>query len=75
MKRLFVAIGAVAALVGSVWALQGAGVLLGSSMSNDPTWLWIGIALVVIGLALVGIGLRSRSKKAAKPPSSGSRTE
>jgi hypothetical protein len=38
---------AIAAAVGFVWLLQGLGVLPGSFMSNNPTWLVIGALLVV----------------------------
>lgn len=39
-------------LVGAVFALQGANVLTDSPvMSGRPTWLYIGVALVLIGLA------------------------
>ena len=44
--------GALLALIGAVWALQGAGVLGGSVMSDDRRWLVIGTVLVVAGLAL-----------------------
>lgn len=37
---------AIAALVGLVWVLQGAGVLPGSFMSGDPFWLAAGLALI-----------------------------
>jgi hypothetical protein len=42
---------AIAALVGLVWALQGAGVLPGSFMSGDPLWLVAGLALVAAAIA------------------------
>ena len=40
-------IAAIAAAVGLVWFLQGLGVLPGSFMSNSPTWLVIGLVLIV----------------------------
>src|SRR5882762_7360496 len=46
---------------GTVWALQGVGVILGSFMSNNPTWIWIGAVTAVIGLGLAAFGLRSRA--------------
>jgi len=51
-------VGLVAVLLGGVWALQGAGVLGGSGMSNSPTWLVIGIVVVVAGLLLIVLGAR-----------------
>jgi len=44
-------VAAIAALVGLVWALQGAGALPGSFMTGDPLWLWLGLALVAVALA------------------------
>ena len=51
------------ALAGLVWALQGVGLILGSFMSNDPLWIWIGTGTVLVGLALLVFGLRSRPAK------------
>jgi len=42
---------AIAALVGLVWALQGAGFLPGSFMSGDPLWLVAGLGLVAAAAA------------------------
>jgi hypothetical protein len=37
----------IAALVGLVWALQGAGAPIGGSfMIGDPLWIWLGLALM-----------------------------
>lgn len=58
MRIIVVVVGVLITLAGLVWALQGAGVILGSFMSNDPTWIWIGIGTAVVGLALVVFGLR-----------------
>ena len=41
----------IAALVGLVWTLQGAGVLPGSFMSGDLFWTWAGLALIAVALA------------------------
>ncbi len=58
MRVLLVLVGAIVGLLGFVWVLQGAGILLGSFMSNDPTWFWIGVVTAALGLALLGFGLR-----------------
>ncbi len=58
MRAVLVVVGVIIALMGVVWVLQGAGILLGSFMSNDPTWLWTGIVTVGVGLALLVLGLR-----------------
>jgi len=41
----------IAAVVGLVWALQGAGALPGSFMTGDALWLWLGLALIVVAVA------------------------
>jgi hypothetical protein len=46
-------VGAVLVVVGSVWILQGGGVLNGSSMSGQRFWLWIGVGCVAIGVFLL----------------------
>jgi hypothetical protein len=52
------ALGGIGLLIGLVWIGQGAGLLPGSFMTGDPTWLGIGLVVGVVGLALFGIGLR-----------------
>jgi len=39
--------------LGALWSLQGAGLIGGSFMSGERTWLVIGIAMVAAGLALL----------------------
>lgn len=60
-NRVLLVTGLVAILLGGVWALQGSGVLGGSSMSNSTTWLLIGIAVVLAGLVLIALGAKRRS--------------
>ena len=64
MRPSVVVLGVILLLAGAVWALQGAGFIQGSFMSNNPTWLWIGIATAVVGVGVVAFGIRSR--RAAK---------
>lgn len=59
-RTLMLVLGAIALVLGGVWALQGANVLPGSFMTGDPTWLVIGLVLLVFGAGLVVLGLRSR---------------
>jgi hypothetical protein len=61
MRRVVVIVGVIVLLVGVVWALQGAGILMGSVMSNDQTWLWIGSVTAAIGIVLLGLGIRLSS--------------
>ena len=66
MRTAFVAIGVIAFLVGLVWTLQGADILMGSTMTGSTFWLAMGVVLVAVGLVLSGVGFRTpRTKKAA----------
>ena len=51
-------IGAVFAVVGLVWTLQGLGYLAGSPMTGATIWAIIGPVVGVIGLGLAAKGLR-----------------
>lgn len=51
-------LGLVLAMVGLVWALQGMGLLPGSFMTGDRTWVVVGAVMGAIGLALVFRSLR-----------------
>jgi drug/metabolite transporter superfamily protein YnfA len=57
-----VAAGAVIALLGLVFFLQGVGVLKGSSMSNTTTWSIAGPIIAVVGVAIAVAGFRGRSR-------------
>jgi len=59
MRPIVVVLGVILLLAGAVWALQGAGYLPGSFMSNDPTWLWIGIVTALAGVGIVAFGVRT----------------
>jgi hypothetical protein len=58
MKRAWNVIGVVLILAGSVFALQGLNVLLGSYMSGRSEWLIIGAAMVVVGAGVLFLGNR-----------------
>jgi hypothetical protein len=59
-RWLKVVAGMLLALMGAVWALQGAGILGGSAMSNETHWLVIGLPLAALGLWLAWRGLQQR---------------
>ncbi len=59
MRILVVVLGVLVLLAGAVWTLQGAGFILGSFMSNDPTWIWIGAITAVVGLGILALGIQS----------------
>ncbi len=65
MRTLFVGIGVIALLVGLVWTLQGADVIMGSVMSGSSFWLAVGVVLLVVGLGLLVTGARSPGAKKA----------
>jgi hypothetical protein len=48
-------------IVGTVWALQGVGLLPGSFMSGRRLWLGVGVLVDIIGLFLVYRGLSRRA--------------
>jgi hypothetical protein len=74
MRPIVIVLGVLIILAGIVWTLQGLGVILGSFMSNNPTWIWIGAATVLFGAAIIVFGFLSgprmadRTKSSARPP-------
>ena len=51
-KKIIRVIAILLILSGSVWALQGFGILPGSFMSNNPQWIVNGIITIVIGAGI-----------------------
>ena len=60
-KGLLIGVGALIALVGIVFMLQGLGAIGGSAMSGSTLWAVVGPVIALMGLAVAGIGLRRRS--------------
>lgn len=54
--------GALALLMGLIFAGQGANLIPGSFMTGDSTWLIIGIILAVVGVVLLVVALRRRPR-------------
>ncbi len=52
-RRLLAAIGALLLVAGTVFALQGFGVLGGSSMSGSSLWAAAGPVIAVLGLVVL----------------------
>ena len=65
MRPALMILGILILLMGSVWALQGAGYIPGSFMSNNPTWIFIGTPVAVGGLLISLLGFRG-TKPVAK---------
>jgi len=65
-----IAVGIVLVLLGTAFALQGDGIIGGSSlMDNNSNFVYIGSLVAVVGLVIIAFGLRmTSSKPAAKPP-------
>jgi hypothetical protein len=62
MKRgLLIGVGALIALAGIVFTLQGTGALGGSAMSGSTFWAVAGPIIALAGLALAAAGLRRRA--------------
>jgi hypothetical protein len=46
-------------LLGTVWVLQGIGVLAGSFMTGQTFWAWAGAAVLAVGAAVLYRGFRN----------------
>jgi hypothetical protein len=69
--KIEIGIGAVIIVLGTVFALQGAGIIGGSSlMDNNSTFVLVGPLIAVGGLVLVAFGLQSPGPKPKKEPPS-----
>jgi hypothetical protein len=53
-------VGAIVALLGVIFSLQGFGVLQGSPMSSTTFWAVAGPIIVGVGLVIVWLGTRRR---------------
>jgi hypothetical protein len=60
MRILLSILGALLALAGGVWFLQGIGALPGSFMSGQPQWAVYGGLAVLAGLGLLAWANRGR---------------
>jgi hypothetical protein len=56
--RLMIGVGALATIAGVIFALQGFGVLGGSTMSGSSLWAALGPLIAVAGLLVVVAGVR-----------------
>ncbi|MGA3406474.1 MAG: hypothetical protein ABSD49_12150 [Candidatus Bathyarchaeia archaeon] len=58
-RRAFSIVGAIIALFGAVWFLQGASVLPGSVMSGSQFWEIVGAMTFIVGLVIVTYCVRT----------------
>ena len=58
-RRVFSIVGAILAVIGLVWLLQGAGILLGSVMTGSQFWETAGAMTFTIGIAVVAYCLKT----------------
>jgi len=59
-KVVFVVVGALLAVTGAVWMLQGLGYIEGSVMTGVTVWAVIGPLVSLAGVVLIVVGLRGR---------------
>ncbi len=59
LRMLSLLSGALLVALGLAWSLQGAGLLLGSVMSDQHEWLVADLVIILIGLRLIRSGLSS----------------
>jgi hypothetical protein len=60
-RTVVLVIGILAALIGLVWIGQGSGLIPGSFMSGDRTWLGIGLVCLVVGAFAIFSATRKRA--------------
>jgi hypothetical protein len=60
MRTAAIVVGALLALIGTVWILQGVGVLPGSFMTGQPEWAVYGALAVAAGATLIVLARRRR---------------
>ena len=58
MRIGFSVFGVLLALIGLLWAFQGAGLVGGSFMTNDKHWFRIGIACFIVGIGMLTVANR-----------------
>ena len=60
IRLLGIPVGLIILFMGSVWFLQGIGVLPGSFMTGSSFWATAGALALIIGLLLIGAALIGR---------------
>jgi hypothetical protein len=60
LRSVVIVVGALVALFGLLFTLQGIGVVGGSPMSNTTTWSVLGPIIAVVGIAVAYFGWRRK---------------
>jgi len=60
VRTVLIVVGAIAVIIGAVFAGQGAGLIPGSSMTGERIWLTIGLIVVVVGIVVIVLGIGRR---------------
>lgn len=63
MRYVLLVVGALMALVGGVWILQGVGILPGSFMTGESFWAIMGVLVLVAGAMLIFSGARMGTRR------------
>ena len=61
MRIVLLFVGVVVALFGTLFFLQGIGVVGGSPMTNTTTWSVLGPIIALVGIVIAVLGWRRRS--------------
>jgi hypothetical protein len=61
-----IVVGALVALAGAVWTLQGLGYIGGSFMSGATLWAVIGPIVLLAGLGIIYLGFRGRRRSGSQ---------
>jgi hypothetical protein len=64
MKVILNVLGVLCLPLGSVWILQGFGIMRASVMSGHRRWILIGGLVVIVGVAILILNNRKRKKAA-----------
>jgi hypothetical protein len=62
-RIVLIVLGVIAVIGGVIWVGQGIGLIPGSFMTGDRTWLVIGLIVGVVGIVLIALGLRRGGRR------------
>jgi hypothetical protein len=63
---LALGLGLLAVVAGTLWTLQGLGLVGGSAMSGETVWAIVGPVVAAAGLVAIVLGLRARSRSRSR---------